>query len=69
MSASFFAVIIIIVKFVKRHTASYRGASGGVNNQAAKKTTVKKICRLKPIPEITDTTDTNTLDHHRYRYR
>jgi len=26
--------LIIIVKFVKRHTRSYRGASGGVNQAA-----------------------------------
>jgi len=27
-------IIIIIAKFVKRHTRSYRGASGGVNQAA-----------------------------------
>ena len=27
-------IIIIIVEFVKRHTRSYRGASGGVNQVA-----------------------------------
>jgi len=27
-------IMIIIVKFVKRHTRSYRGTSGGVNQAA-----------------------------------
>ena len=27
-------IIIIIVKFIKRHTQSYRGVSGGVNQAA-----------------------------------
>ena len=27
------------------------------------------LTRLRPIPEFTDTTDTDTLDLHQYRYR